>query len=449
MPETSKFIIRNLELYTPIVSKNRDSGTYSISKQESDRFPIDNFSHFPVLIDEKGLPWPPANLYLLSKLENINTPNPKTLESIANDLVTFQRFLLFENLAYDCFPKRKLSRPTYRYRAYLVAKVKNGTMSANTAKRKISSVVGFYRWLQNQPNIKLGYPAWNESERFISFQDEYGFTQAKRVRQTDISLNLMSPKNIEEINDGGKLKPLTKNEQQQLAYALKAIGNTEMTLIFLVALTSGARIQTVCTLRFSILNSHQCQSGLYIIHAGGKTLIDTKLNKPIILLLPVWVMDKLKVYANSLRSKRRCDLSSHYPDDKQSQYLFLTKSGKPYYVSEKDPQIKSYRHPPKGDAVRQFIKTSIAREMSKSKRTFQFRFHDLRATFGLNLIEDLLNQLNGGDISRFDLLMIVKERMGHSRLETTEGYLNYRIHNKLLIETQSEYELFLKGLIDG
>ncbi|MEL0642378.1 site-specific integrase [Pseudoalteromonas aliena] len=444
MPDIAKYLIRNLELFAPNIcfNANREAVLHKTTPID---FPIEQYSHFPAVIDDKGIPWPPANLYLLSKLENINIPNAKTLESIANDLVVFKRFLTQKDIEYDHFPKRKLNRPTYLYRAYLVTQVREGQISVNTAKRKISSIVGFYRWLQHQTSFNIKYPAWSESERFISFQDEYGFTQSKSIKQTDLSLKLLPPKYTEGINDGGKLKPLNKSEQQQLAIALKAIGNIEMTLMFLIALTSGARIQTVCTLRLNILNSHQYHTGLFVVHTGGNTLIDTKLNKPITLVIPEWVVIKLKVYANSIRAKNRRSLSKHYQDDFQSQYIFLTKTGKPYYVSGKDPKITNYNQPPKGDAIRQFIKTSLSKQLANK---FSFRFHDLRATFGLNLVEEFLSRLDCGEISRLDLLMLVKERMAHSRLETTEGYLNYRVHNKLIVKTQSEYELFLKGLID-
>lgn len=445
MPDISKYLIRNLELFTPNICINADREPV-LRKTTPTDFPVEQYSHFPAVIDDKGIPWPPANLYLLSKLENINTPNAKTLESIANDLVVFKRFLIQKDIEYDHFPKRKLTRPTYLYRAYLVTQVREGQISVNTAKRKISSIVGFYRWLQYQTSFNIKYPAWSESERYISFQDEYGFTQSKSVKQTDLSLKLLPTKHTEGINDGGKLKPLNKSEQRELAIALKAIGNIEVTLMFLIALTSGARIQTVCTLRLNILNSQQHHTGLFVIHTGGNTLIDTKLNKPITLLVPEWVVIKLRVYANSIRAKKRRSLSKHYQDDFQSQYLFLTKTGKPYYVSEKDPKITNYNQPPKGDAIRQFIKTTLSKQLANK---FSFRFHDLRATFGLNLVEEFLSRLDRGEISRIDLLMLVKERMAHSRLETTEGYLNYRVHNKLIVKAQNEYELFLKGLIDG
>ena len=47
----------------------------------------------------------------------------------------------------------------------------------------------------------------------------------------------------EHINDGGKLRPLPKDEQQALVESLKRIANTEITLAFLFALTTGARLQ--------------------------------------------------------------------------------------------------------------------------------------------------------------------------------------------------------------
>lgn len=48
----------------------------------------------------------------------------------------------------------------------------------------------------------------------------------------------------EYIDDSGKLRPLPKDEQVALIQALKAIGNTEMTLAFFLALATGARLHT-------------------------------------------------------------------------------------------------------------------------------------------------------------------------------------------------------------
>lgn len=451
MSAVSKVVLRALTLYTPKIKSNLafDNSSFTVEKAEADNFPIASYSHFPVIITESGIPWPPANLYLLSKLEHINTPSPKTLESIANDLVTFKRFLDTEEISHDFFPKRRINRPTYRFRAYLVEEIRNKNIATSTAKRKMSSIIGFYRWLLKQPTFQPEYPPWKESERFITFHDNFGFTQSKSVKKTDLSLRVQEQYATDGINDGGKLKPLTKPEQRSLAIALNACGNIEMTLIFLIALTSGARVQSVCTIRRGDLSLSSIYMGLCIVHAGNSTLVETKFNKRMTIFIPLWVMEKLITYAQSPRAINRKANSPHYKDDEQSQYLFLTKSGKPYYISEKDPQIASYRSPPRGDAIRQFIKTTLSTELQKIGHDFKFRFHDLRATFGLNLIEQFTDNLEQGDISRFDLLMLVRERMGHQKLETTEGYLNYRVKNKNLTQAQNNYENFLRELADN
>jgi|SaaInl8_150m_RNA_FD_contig_51_1449107_length_412_multi_2_in_0_out_0_2 hypothetical protein len=71
----------------------------------------------------------------------------------------------------------------------------------------------------------------------------------------------------------------------------------------------------------------------------------------------------------------------------------------------------------------------------------------------MNLLEGKLvdYQLGGVAVenhpSFFQLLMYVRERMGHSQISTTEAYLNYRQKYHLALHVQSEYEAYLEKMM--
>ena len=79
------------------------------------------------------------------------------------------------------------------------------------------------------------------------FKDTSGFMRKKSFISTDLTKSFRAVRGSDEyseyINDSGKLHPLHKDEQQALVESLKRIGNTEMTLAFIFALTTGARLQ--------------------------------------------------------------------------------------------------------------------------------------------------------------------------------------------------------------
>ena len=172
-----KITLKRLDIFTPISKEN------SIVNEE---FDINNFLHFPILINDDGSIWKQGSLYLLSKLKNYQKPSPKTLDSIATDLKTFKEYCDEENIDYLSAP-RKVLRPTYLYRSYLQQLLRNGKISPNTIKRRMSAVVGFYEYLMNTEGIEFKFPLWESGITSISYQDNYGFKQYKQVNTKDVS----------------------------------------------------------------------------------------------------------------------------------------------------------------------------------------------------------------------------------------------------------------------
>ncbi|MFV8157736.1 hypothetical protein ACNQ0Y_25465, partial [Enterobacter cloacae complex sp.6730552] len=203
--------------------------------------------------------------------------------------------------------------------------------------------------------------------------------------------------------------------------------NTEMLLIHLIGLFTGARIQTVLTLKKSIfLHSSDTLNSEIRILTGANTDIDTKNNKSIVLVMPKWLYDMVRTYNNSdralkRRNKTNCIISK--------EYLFLSNRGVPYYLRRMhlesqylDSNINTLHN---GEAVRQFIKNRIIPLMREKLKNpfYTFKYHDLRATFGMNLTSSLLENVNKGKISLHDAREYVKNRMGHSSSTTTDLYL--------------------------
>lgn len=408
------------------------------------------FNHFPIILDTDRSPWKHGNLYLLYKLESFKLPHPKTLESICADLRAYKNFIDENSIDYLTFPIKKYRRPTYQFRAHLQDQINTGEITSSTASRKMSSVIGFYRWMIRQHDCCVENPPWEEKDTYINFHDHVGFIQTKKIISTDLSVRGTSKqKNTYEfIQDGGKLRPLTREDQEALIKALIKIGNPEMKLAFLIALTTGARIQSVFTIKLSrFLSNEDDNQGHLSVKIGSGTGIDSKYQKRMCLYIPTWVVKLVRVYINSARSKRR----QHKAIDKnfKEQYLFLTQAGSPYYISSIDTPNSNFINPPRGNAVRQFIKAQLIPELKKMGNSFPFRFHDLRATYGINLLEEKINVVENGRGTLFDLLMLIKERMGHSQIATTEHYLNYKKKRALTYNAQSDFENYLINLLES
>ncbi|MFA6397132.1 MAG: site-specific integrase [Sulfurimonas sp.] len=444
-----KLTLRQLHIYQPSPTHDKD-GT-AIEQLQNDDFTIDNFLHFPILTEIDGSIWNHGSLYLLSKLKGYQKPSPKTLDSIAIDLKDFKEFCNREQIDYLSAP-RKVLRPTYLYREYLQKLLNGGKVSANTVKRRISAVVGFYKYLIDIEGIEFKFPLWEAGVTSITYMDRHGFQQAKQVETKDIARvpSASNPDLFDDaIMDGGRLHPLSQEEQIAILKGLKAIGNTEMILGFLIALTTGARIQTVYTLRLKHFERVPTDRETEIrIKVGYGTSCDTKYSKQHTLIFPAWLYNKIRIYIKSERAQNRRLLAKHIFDTDQLQYVFLNNRGSPFYAAVDDPYRGQYRDAPNGTAIRQFIVSTLREQLQKSDHKIAFSFHDLRASFGMNLLNKGMALVKNKEVELTLLLISIKERMGHSSLTTTEKYLNFRDRHKLKELAQDDFESYMRGLLD-
>ena len=411
-----------------------------------------NFPLFPVVRLADGAPWAEANVWLIDMMESKSSPNMLTFASVADDLATFRRYLDDENIDWLVFPANKRQRPTYRYSAATKLAVQAGELSASVAKRRMGTVVRFYRWLMSEAGLKPANAPWVESDRFIEYKDQNGFGSVVEVKTTDLSINIRRAEDPwdDRIQDGGRLRPLPSSEQSVLLESLATLGNTEMTLVHLFALLTGARTQTVLTVRAKhvVRKPGEFHSDDIRLACGPGTGIDTKGGVKGVLHLPRVFYERLYIYVHSDRARKRRQLADG--GDHPDQPLFLSHRGAPLYEGRESrgpastgPQVR--RHVKTGQAVRQFIKDELLPMMrvQLGNPRYEFSFHDLRATFGLNTID----AMTANETRYTRALDQLRQLMWHARLSTTEGYLSYRENRKLFDAVQDGWGAHLSSLI--
>lgn len=412
-----------------------------------------------MILQPDGSIWRDGSLYLywLSIEQGKKAP---TLENIAGDLCDFMNKMQEGGRDYLNFEGESYSRPTYYYQAQMKKAVQRKVRSSATgsgeklgratANRKITSIIGFYRWMVNTARFKPQQAMWVSTTRYISYDDRHGFQQSREIICTDLTFRKTAGISTGDyIEDGGKLYPISRENQEALIAALVRLRNPEMLLIYIIALTTGMRIQSILNLRFHCIRQDvgsqedENRNALYAITIGGLTNVGAKGGKEQNVLMPAWLHYRLTIYLNSQRYKDRAmksPISNIY-----DQYLFLTRTGNPYYVAEEDSELFGYSNE-RGSAIRQFA-ARILQELVKANQAFKYQFHDLRATFGMNLIEDNMKLIDKGDMSQPQLLDLVRRRLNHSSVDVSMRYLRFRSDHPLVANAQSEFESHLEGVI--
>lgn len=465
--------------------KRADSETSRIDGKA--RWKLSDFRTYPIILKGDGSPWDEANLFVFDKIEQRLEPKMSTFNGNADDLTDFRRFLEEEGLDWTSFPRKRLAMPTYRYRGELQQRVNDHVLKASTANRRLGVMVAFYRHAFAKKMVEKpdNPPPWKEWVAYIPGTNAHGRETVMTVMATD-----MKVKGGDEhedfsttIDDGGKLRPLLANEQQWLYEALEANGNTEVTLAHALSWHSGARIQNVLTMRVKhfmgtfrmpdgqTANPERLISAVHavtgsqlpgvwlsgrevMVNVGPKWGADTKGGRNATLHIPLSVYEDLQSYALCKRARSRRLLA--IGGDVDDQYLFLTEHGAPWYLSEADARTGMFgdlRYAPRGQALRKYIATYIIPYVrQRHDPNFSYRFHDMRATYGMNLVDYYLQPLmelnddHPAKITVTQAIDFVSKRMWHSSLQTTERYFRYRKKLNQLRALQDNWESHLLSL---
>lgn len=457
-------MIAELPAIQPVVLRNQseaeEKSIYSIS-DESQYYPAPGLAddafryipiedadegaihHFPALVYiEDGAPWPLGNQYL-TDLAFGYPPTPRaTLKKVALSLLDHVNTMVDEEVDIFNFPTRRAKRPTYAYSQHLSDRVSLNHDSIDTSNQHISRTEEFYSYLKKFHELKPENEMWKELKKTFRYIDKHGFPRIKEFTTTDLRLKVKG--RLKRNTSKRKLRAYNDDEQLAIIDALLEIGNTEMTLAFLTALTTGARKQSTFTMPRSSLTSPS-GAEYKTLPIGLGSLIDAKYDSINDLHIPLFLVDMFETYLSSERYKRR-EEKSHLagaPDN----YIFLTKTGRPYYSQKQDPGRGKYKNPQDGGAIYSFIKNQLEPHLKRNNHDFNVYFHNLRATFANNHVKGLLEQYEKGKISMSQVVMSVNDRLGHSTIETTERYIEDIKREKIQALSQDKWERFLEERI--
>lgn len=463
-----RFIVPDMKILELGINENTGEAEYRPIKNAGRGI----YPDYPVLIKGDGLPWTLGNIYLLKRMEDTRNYEPKTWQNLALDLLHYLRWLEYTNTNPLFFPtKQKFNRPTYKYRSFLIEEANAGKMALSTAAGRMSTIVGFYRGLVaynilSNEIIKL---AWEEREVLIKIIGLDLKSKLYSINSTDLAIKKPSKSiNSNFICDGGQLRPLTESEQEIVAEHLKT-SSANYRLMFAFAVLTGARLQTICTLRGQTIDSaiFDQENNRYLINVGGPGhLVDTKGSKRLTIVIPAKLHERLVQHWCSANSVNR-RVQSYYGNVKTN-YLFLTKEGEPYVTSKcekidrRDPGMNRRVgieggmdrgvNTRNGQAIWAFINNVLIPRIRKTHPDFKsFKFHYFRATFGMNLLETLLRAVDkrnaelkaqGKDpgLGTEWVLEQIQERLGHRDLTTTMRYLNFRRNNQFRASLQTKVE---------
>lgn len=453
-----KVPLKNLQIWEPCDAEDASEWLPPLDDDDasSKGYPIrpkwlhtTSLNRFHVIVQPDGALWLEGCLYLFW-CAIVTGLHHFTISNIAGDLADMMNE--FEAAAKDAndFRGFKPERPTYLYKARLKLQIAKGELGIGTANRKISSMIGHYKWKVSERRFSPAAPMWKTEVKHKRYTDEVGNIQVKEILSTDLTFpNRKSISTGRFIKDGGKLYPIERLNQQLLLDALVNLSNPEMLYAHIFSLTSGCRMQSTLTIRHKDIvkgvgsDSDPDKYALYYIDMGEEHLAETKKGINQSVAVPAWVHHMLDIYLSSTRHRDRAAMSAIKDED--SQYVFLTRTGKPYYVAERDRHLFNFSAE-SGSAIRQF-KKKISIKLKEAGASFTYRFHDLRATFGMNLLEDFTRKLDRGSMNQIQLLERLRSRLNHKDIITTMGYLSYREEHPLMAQAQSDFESHLEGLV--
>ena len=78
---------------------------------------------------------------------------------------------------------------------------------------------------------------------------------------------------------------------------------------------------------------------------------------------------------------------------------------------------------------------------------YHFLFHDLRATYGMNLVDECNKLVSKGEMDASAVLPYVQTRLNHTDSKITERYLGFRKRNQQTSEILATYQDTLQDRI--
>lgn len=355
----------------------------------------------PQIFFDDGEPWLAANSYALSKLGAVAGNNIKTVISNMSHLKAYACWLEEYGVDWRHFPTRKKERCLFQYRGFLIEQRQNGLISPSTATSRMAAIIHFYRWARIYGWIERK-SIWEDRLKTVRFYTSVGFSRTMSVVSSELAIP--NRRRVGDALESG-LFPLSDDNRTALLQFLRKHGKVELYLMSMIGFFTGARSETIRTLRLSNLEnalSDPTIPSMKRIAVGPGTGVETKYDVSGKLLFPSDLVDQLERYAYSARRLKRQARAS----EENRALLFLSERGNRYSETTFTKLISHLREKLSGEGLDQFQ---------------HFKFHQTRATFGTQLMRLAMKALP----SQIDAIVFVRDAMLHRDEATTWKYVKF------------------------
>lgn len=341
-----------------------------------------SFEGFPLLIGAEGMPVEPAQSFLWYTLIESGEPlSALTWEAYGRRLYDYFAFLEANELAWDdeC-PAYGLSNLS-RYADWSLGELR---LDPTTINKRLALIVRFYRWAKRAKLIST-LPFGEKKVRATPHSGWLTHIDKHGAERTKISTMLRERRRA--------AKFLTK-DQVKVCLAIKAEQSHQ--ILFNLMVRTGLRSCEARSFPLKYVFNPKLRSGLrqgqMINVALDPSDMLIKYNRPRVVDIPWSLMEKMWSYSLHEReiNKRR--------GDGHSSILVLTNKGRPYSKDAVVGVMKSYER----------------------RCGFYIRAHMLRHTYGTYT----LRALRKSKVFEGEPLLYVRDRLGHSSVQTTMVYLH-------------------------
>ena len=420
----------------------------------------ESYPRIPVILKSDSLPWDIGNVYLISLLTQPSLSNLKTISSKAICLKYYLQYLEDTNQHFLDLPVKYYERVPQKFKRFLSEAVGSRGFSIPYINNVLSTVADFYLQIERHnllPRSSFKNRPFTSIDRKVMVENQVGLFRRINVRTSDLRIKggRKSEVEIGKIRDGGNLRPLTYQEQKLVFEGFKnGLASIELELMIRIALETGARQQTICTLSLGCIEKANSELendiGLnsVVIHAGYRYPVDTKGGRYNRLVFSRRLIDDLMNYIYCERAEQRRSKSDCFFSDDSDNYVFLTRNGNPYFSAQREVIARQKKQDfvmslKSGQSLRNELVRFIEKLQKIDSSFSYFSFHDLRATSGMNIVRNLRKK-NYPDSKIFDY---VRQHLNHRNVNITERYLNFDSEIEEFNDIQESFSMiFDEGL---
>ena len=375
-----------------------------------------------VVIEERtGLVVPPIFSFICN--HHIDKGN-KSSSMEARALRLYFDFLADKKLKWNIGSDKIIHRPIKKFSSWLEKQFEEGAIAGSTATNYFNAVTRFYFY---HLCIKTPFESTPIEFREFSFNNLNNDPLAHLVGRSYTKITSDCNPRISSTITSSELKPLSEADLKFFIYKLKKHSSEEFFLIVILSLMSGLRAGEIGDLRTDMFNEHDDEQKAYLLKLGPQQNHKTKHNSELPVLIPTFLVSIIKKYTTSSQYLKK--LNKFFKKGKTRGNVFLTRHGNPYSQHTISTLFN------------QFLHSKIYNE----RPNFDYKFHDLRVTFG---VQTMAAALNVDGLSKSEALAYTQVQMRHKYLSETLKYLNYYHMHLAIIEQANINENLLEKILE-